>query len=680
MTIACNVLLRRLTIKQLTCFILFLISIYFFIYHVVSRHSMPSLEILDENDERDDRSSILGRSCEIVNGKCLPFEVNGVKLPKKLFPFHSKFYLNGRPFTILSGSFHYFRTMPEQWGDRILKIQAAGLNTIMTYVPWNLHEPYDGMIQFGGRWNLVDFIKMVHKMKMKAIIRPGPYICSEWEFGGLPSWLLRSEKMKFRMNNKEFLAKVTRFFSHLLPLLAQYQYSTGNGPIIAFQLENEYGAFLKYLNGQSRTSYLLFLKSLFKKYGITELIFTSDATGDFGQSRLAGTLMAINFQTGASQHLKKLKYIQPEKPLFVAEWWTGWFDHWSKPHHQTSLETFKTELSHIISHNASINLYMMAGGTNFGFWNGANNHSIEIGYQPTITSYDYDAPIAENGKLREKFYILRRILSHLSQTPLPEPPPPSPSIKLKSSVLEPLISLPKLVEYLSNYYQRVHKNIICMEDLEIHSNSGQSFGFLHLQSRCAEDTKTITLKGLIRDRLYLYVDGAFKKCLNFYDPFSNKIERSGAKGECKVELLIENLGRVNYGNVLELQRKGFLGEVFADDEKMLNWTHTVLDFSDEMIMGLKNIKKNSSYHLPMLYKAEFDIDREIGDTFLDTSNFGKGVILVNDFLIGRYWDVGPQKTLYVPAPLLRKKKNSIMVFELEKKINELKFSRKHLLL
>ncbi|CAD5115321.1 unnamed protein product [Dimorphilus gyrociliatus] len=643
---------------------------------------MPSLDTLEENDGRNERNSVLGKSCEIVDGKCLPYEVNGLKLPKRLFAFRSKFYLNGRPFLILSGAFHYFRTLPEQWGDRILKMQAAGLNTVETYVPWNLHEPYDGMIHFGGRWNLVDFIKMVHKLKMKMIIRPGPYICSEWEFGGLPSWLLRQSTIKLRSHNKEFLSKVTRYFSRLLPLLAQYQYSTGNGPIIAFQLENEYGAYVGGIKPSEKTSYLLFLKSLFKTYGINELIFTSDSSGDIGKSRLPGTLMTINFQTQATKHLNELKTLQPDRPLFVAEWWTGWFDHWFEKHHIINLESFEHELLSIIANNASINFYMMVGGTNFGFWNGANNHSIESGYQPTITSYDYDAPITEDGRLSNKFFIIRRILEKLSQTPLPEPPSKSHVIKPRSYDLTPFLSLSKLVKVIGQLanYQTKSNYMLNMESLDVHSQSGQSFGFLHLQSHCPKSTKQLLLKGVVRDRMYIYVDRKLKKILTHREEPTNIIELSGANEQCKIELLLENMGRVNYGNVLNIQHKGFLeGEIFADGVKIKKWLHTVIDFSEEIIEKIANEESYVDHSLPNLYKTEFNLDDKIGDTFIDTSDFGKGIILVNDFLLGKYWNAGPQRTLYLPAPLLRNGKNTVVVFELEKNITKLKFSNKPML-
>ena len=291
------------------------------------------------------------------------------------------FYMDDRPFRILSGSFHYFRTHPEQWLDRLEKMKAAGLNAISTYIPWNLHEEIRGEFQFEGFWNLLKFIELVQSMGLYMIARPGPYICAEWEQGGFPAWMLHDPYMTFRSSKYPmYLKHVERYFNQLLPILARYTYKRG-GPIIAVQVENEFGN-LRTID----EAYIKFIVNLYHANNINELLFTSDSSWNLDFVEYPGLLPTVNFADRGKEHLQRLKIFNPGMPLMVGEFWSGWFDQWGKRHSISKKDFFEQAVDDVLSMQASINVYMFVGGTNFGFWNGANADKqipIRSDYRPT---------------------------------------------------------------------------------------------------------------------------------------------------------------------------------------------------------------------------------------------------------------------------------------------------------
>ncbi|CAH1981048.1 unnamed protein product [Acanthoscelides obtectus] len=330
------------------------------------------------------------------------------------------FTLNDKNISIYSGAIHYFRVPKEYWRDRLRKLRAAGLNTVETYVPWNLHEPQPDTFDFGqggSDWeHLLDvreFLTIAKEEDLFAIVRPGPYICSEWEFGGLPSWLLREPNIRFRTSDGTFMKYVSRYFSVLLPILAMLQFTRG-GPIIAFQVENEYAS--TYLPGifLPDKKYLRQLRQLMIDHGIKEQLMTSDAAmyGTIGS--LPGlVLQTANFAGNPENEFSQLKTFQPARPIMAMEYWTGWFDHWSEQHHLRNDSDFRDNLERILRYPASVNMYMFIGGTSFGFMNGANldnGLSDNSGYQPDTTSYDYDPPLAENGDYTIKYVMVKELL------------------------------------------------------------------------------------------------------------------------------------------------------------------------------------------------------------------------------------------------------------------------------
>jgi beta-galactosidase GanA len=582
-----------------------------------------------------------------------------------------QFFVDGKPIRIIGGSFHYFRTRPEQWEDRLERMKAAGLNTVTTYVAWNLHEKQQGVYNFSADgYDLVQFIRVVHKHGFYMIFRPGPYICAEWEFGGFPSWLLRDPNMQVRSSvYKPYFTHLERFFTNLLPLIKKYTFRRG-GPIIALQVENEFGS--------SATSpdpiYLGFIVSQFRKHGIRELLLTSDSSHNLAKGTPEGALPTVNFKKDAAEHLDRLlKFGKGKYPLMVTEFWPGWFDHWGEEHHVMEEAVFRNEIEKVLSYNASVNFYMFTGGTNFGFWNGANGG--ESFYAPTITSYDYDALISECGDIHPtKYQALRELLLKfglVSKSAL-LPPPENPrkvaygKLKVEESMTLEVMCKVGIKEPLTL------KDAIFMEFLGVNDNGGQGYGWILYRSRVVGSS--VEVRGVLHDRAHILINGHIVATI-----YNNKLSKvdwkfsigsPDSKGSI-LEILVENMGRVNYGDI-KGQRKGFEGEVSVDGNKVEKWEHYPLEFGPEFIKDIQDSKEwqkpaSVSQTMPSLYRGILRIEEKPEDTFLDMSEWTKGIVIVNGFVIGRYWNVGPQQTLYVPWPILKKGTNEVIVFELQKK-------------
>ena len=474
------------------------------------------------------------------------------------------FELDGKPFRILSGSFHYFRTHPAQWQQRLLKMKAAGLNTVSTYVPWNMHEEKEGKFEFEGLWNIVSFIKAVEAAGLKLIVRPGPYISSEWEFGGLPSWLLGRKGMKVRSSkDQRCLDSVERYLSRLLPILVPHQHSKDDGPIIAFQFENEFGHY------DHDVEYMTFLKQLFIKAGITELLFTSDGGSYLERGFLPETLAMVNFRSDMQRNIGALKKLQPNKPVMVAEFWVGWFDHWGENHHKIDTNEIVDLVEKILDTGASINFYMFVGGTNFGFWNGAN-----FGYIPTITSYDYDAPISEAGDFTQKAAAIRDLLvkkNLVSFRSLPSLPEPTPPKAYESVTMTESMSYSELADLVKTEFKRYVpsiKNPLFMEYLNFTYGGSAGYGWMLYQSKVSKGGK-LSIEGSVHDRAQIFLYSKLVGLVEYEQDTVKDLPLPIFSGTGTLDILLENMGRVNYGRgrgtqSLDIQNKGVQGKVYID--------------------------------------------------------------------------------------------------------------------
>ncbi|MGD6818031.1 glycoside hydrolase family 35 protein [Metabacillus sp. 84] len=550
-----------------------------------------------------------------------------------------RFWLDGKPFVILSGSIHYFRVVPEYWEDRLEKLKMLGLNTVETYIPWNVHEPEKGYFRFEGLADIEGFIKAAQKLKLHVILRPAPYICAEWEFGGLPAWLLKGKDMELRSSDPAFLEHLTDYFQVLLPKLVPYL-STNGGPVIAVQIENEYGA---YGNDQV---YLTYLEDLYKTSGIDVLLFTSDGPEYIKHGSLQNAVTALNFGSRAEDAFQKLKSFKPGSPLMCAEFWIGWFDHWGGEHHRRDSADMTAVYEEMLSKGASVNFYMFHGGTNFGFMNGANHYEA---YTPTITSYDYDALLTEWGDPSKKYFEVKKILKKIVEVPEEIPAP-----AVKKTYGQVL-----LTEQTSLFHTIASKTPVSTTGPRSMEVYGQNYGLILYRTNVEKQGDLELDISPIRDRAFIYINGQHVKTVYRNDqekmirlPFDLPVNT--------LEILVENMGRVNYGKHLK-DRKGIIENLWIGGQYWFNWEVVPLSLEGgdlEWIAG-------SDHRFPKFFKSTVNV-QERADTFVDMTGWTKGFVWVNSFNLGRYWQPqGPQQRLYIPAPLLREGENEILVLELE---------------
>ncbi|WP_434748468.1 beta-galactosidase [Paenibacillus amylolyticus] len=577
----------------------------------------------------------------------------------------SQFMLDGEPIQILSGAIHYFRVVPEYWEDRLLKLKACGFNTVETYVPWNMHEPQPGEYCFEGMADVETFIQLAGSLGLYVIVRPSPYICAEWEFGGLPSWLLADDHLRLRCSDSAFLADVDRYYDVLLPKLKPLL-STSGGPIIALQVENEYGSF------GNDASYLQYLRDGMVRRGMDVLLFTSDGPTDhmLQAGSVPGHLATVNFGSGTEWAFAKLREYQAEEPLMCMEFWNGWFDHWGESHHTREAEDVAKVLEEMLETGASVNFYMFHGGTNFAFYNGANCQQKDQ-YEPTITSYDYDALLSESGEPTAKFNAVREVLSRYSGSKKEGRDSEPGDLVLLEPMGKAAYGRVEMAQHAS-LLQQLNALAIPMHrtNPEPMEKLGQDYGFISYQTRISGPRERQELfVQEVRDRALVFVDGLLQGVLergNAETTISFEVPAEGAE----LLILVENMGRINYGPYLR-DPKGITEGVRHGFQFLYDWTIYCLPMTDlsslsfavlsELESSVRTVKEE-----PFFYRGSLHIEDvlDIKDTFLRLDGWTKGISFVNGFNLGRYWNKGPQQTLYVPAPLLRQGENEIIIFEL----------------
>lgn len=561
---------------------------------------------------------------------------------KQLTVQGNEFLWAGRPFRIFGGAIHYFRVLPEYWEDRLRKLKACGLNTVETYVAWNVHEPRPGEFDFSGRFDLVRFIETAAALDLKVIVRPGPYICSEWDLGGLPAWLLRDPNMQLRCSYRPYLDAVDRFFAELFRRIAPWQASRG-GPIIALQVENEYAA---YGNDEN---YLRHLVKTMKVNGIVELLFTSDHCY---KPILPEVLKTANFGTKAKERFADLREFQPTGPLACMEFWAGWFVEFGKPIPRNDPGAVARELDEILNQGASFNFYMFHGGTNFGFMTGANCHEANS-YDPRPTSYDFGAPLDECGNLTPLYHACRKVIARHTGQKLEEDFPPVAKLPETVVKLSESASLWEQVDALSQPVQA--PNPLGMEAL------GQSHGYVLYRYDLAGPVNGQELRiREVRDRAWTYLDGRLVGIMHHNDP-AFKLKITTEKPAARLEILIENMGRANFGANMH-ERKGITNGVLLNGHYLFGWTMFPLPFKT---LDPLRFSPGLDARLPAFFRGTVAIDQP-ADTFLDLSAWTRGCVWLNGFLLGRHWNVGPHQSLYAPGPLWKKGENEIVILELEK--------------
>ena len=554
------------------------------------------------------------------------------------------FLLDGQPFRILSGALHYFRVHPDAWTDRIAMAKHLGLNTIETYVPWNAHSPRPGTFDTTGMLDLGRFLDTVAAHGLHAIVRPGPYICAEWSGGGLPSWLLASGAT-VRDKNPTYMDAVAEYYRHVGAIVAPRQIDRG-GPVILVQVENEYGAY-----GDDQ-DYLRALVAITREVGITVPLTTVDQPEP--HMLVGGSLPELHktgsFGSRSRERLATLREHQPTGPLMCSEFWDGWFDSWGRHHHTTSAADSARELDELLAAGASVNLYMLCGGTNFGFTNGANHKGS---YVPIVTSYDYDAPLDEAGRPTDKYWAFRKVLAKYTELPPAdrEPRREAPSFEGELTRAVPLLDVLDRLGNASRY-----DRLPTLDELSLDHT---------FVVYCTVDVvgPGVLELGEVRDRAQVFLDGTPIATLN-RDHGERRVVLPTAG---RVMLLVEDLGRVNYGVHLG-EAKGLVGPARVDGAPVTSWEVRPLDLEPATLASL--VSGGVEPHAPVLAGpclagATFGVDDDGADLFLDTTGWGKGAVWINGFCLGRFWSRGPQRTLYVPAAVLRPGDNELVVLMLD---------------
>lgn len=556
------------------------------------------------------------------------------------------FLLDGRPFQIISGALHYFRVHPGQWADRIDKARRMGLNTIETYVPWNAHAPRRGEFDLSGGLDLDRFLRLIAEAGLYALVRPGPYICAEWDNGGLPTWLLRDPEVGVRRFEPRYLAAVREYLDHVYGVVAPHQIDCG-GPVLLVQIENEYGAF-----GDDKR-YLSALTEHTRSAGITVPLTTVDQPTDemLEAGGLDGLHRTASFGSHSAERLATLRAHQPTGPLMCSEFWNGWFDDWGTHHHVTPAAQSAADLDTLLAAGASVNLYMFHGGTNFGLTSGANDKGV---YKAIVTSYDYDAPLDEAGQPTPKYHAFREVIARYQKVPDDVPPPAWPSPTPTARLGEPV----RLLENPDRWGAwQAHGHLPSFDELT------PTPRLALLRTKITGDRPGVLTFGEIRDRATVFLDGDLVGTL-LREHHDRAIPLPRAWGELLV--LVEDLGRVDYGERIG-EPKGVIGGARLHGQPVTTWDVLPLDLA--AVPGLRPEEPGSGpphgpLAGPVLVRAEFDV-AEPADLFLDTAGWGKGMAWVNGFALGRYWRRGPQRTMYVPRPVVRAGNNEIVVLELD---------------
>ncbi|NCI47709.1 glycoside hydrolase family 35 protein [Sediminibacterium soli] len=561
----------------------------------------------------------------------------------------SVFLLDGKPFQIISGEMHYPRVPREAWRQRMRMAKAMGLNTIGTYVFWNLHEPQKGKFDFTGNNDVAAFVRTAKEEGLWVVLRPSPYVCAEWEFGGYPYWLENEPGLVVRSREAAYLAEYKKYITEIGRQLAPLQVTRG-GNILMVQVENEYGSY-----GKDKT-YLAINRRMFENAGFDCLLTTCDPASAVKDGHLEGLLPGVN----GIDDPDKVKEIvrannQGKGPFLVAEWYPAWFDWWGAPHHQVPAEKYASRLDKALAAGISINMYMFHGGTTRGFMNGANCNDRDP-FEPQISSYDYDAPLNEAGNATPKFMAFRNVIrKHLpKETVLPDVPPSRPVIAI------PAIRLSRSETVFSRLPKAVNAAApLSFEDLR------QPYGFvLYRTTIPANESGVLKVNGL-RDFGIVFIDGVRTGVMDRRIKSDSLVIGSSPSAR-RLDILVENLGRINYGPYLLQNKKGIIGHVSLGGKQLRQWQMFPLPFDTH-----GNLPQKESAALtgqPVVRAGSFSLNA-VGDTYLDMRNWGKGVVWVNGHNLGRYWNAGPQQTVYVPAEWLKRGKNEVFILELLKPAN-----------
>jgi beta-galactosidase len=553
------------------------------------------------------------------------------------------FALDGKPFQVISGEMHYTRIPRPYWRARLRMARAMGLNTVTTYVFWNEHEPRPDVFDFSGQKDVAEFIHEAQEEGLYVILRPGPYVCAEWEWGGYPAWLLKDHALVVRSSDPKFMDPARRWLNRLGQELAPLQIGNG-GPIILTQVENEYGSYGK------DHEYMEQVHQALIAAGFTQSqLYTADGPVQVPDGSLPELPVGINFggnKAGAAEKaFKTLRQTRSEGPSFNSEFWAGWFDHWGGPHAHTDASLEAGNLQWMLSKGYSVSIYMFHGGTSFGWMNGAN--ATKTSYEPDTTSYNYDAPLDESGRPTKKYFLFRDLIARTTGVT----PPPVPVVE--APIATSAASLTLAASLWNNLPRPISTlRILSMEDI------GQAYGYILYRAYLSESGGGELLLDQLHSYATVYLNGKFVGSLDRRLQQDHLTLPATTSNE-RLDILVENTGRVNFGPLLPGERAGITQQVVFKGSPVIGWQ--IYSLPLDSVQGMHF--SADPCEGPCFYQGTLEL-RKVGDTFLDTSNYKKGALWLNDRLLGRIWDVGPQKTLYAPASWLKSGSNEIVVLDL----------------
>ncbi|MBQ8209464.1 MAG: beta-galactosidase [Clostridia bacterium] len=559
------------------------------------------------------------------------------------------FLLNDDPFTVVAGAVHYFRIPKEYWRDRLLKLKACGFNTVETYVAWNCHQKNEDTFDFSDNNNIEEFLDIAADLGLYAIVRPGPYIGGEWEFGGFPWWLLKYDDIELRCMNERYIGFVDKYFDELIPRLATHQITNG-GNIIMVQVENEYGSY------GNDAKYMQYIAAGLISRGINVPLYTADGIEDhmLANGSVDGILKTVKFGANPSVNFPYLREFQPEGPIMCSEFWSGWFDQWGYRHYERKPQDAARSLQRIMADDASVSAYMFCGGTNFGWMNGAN---FDTEYKPIVNSYDSDGILTESGDITKKYELFKKtIANHVKQEEETTLDPQVPKAKYGAIPFTHCAGLFENIENLSSAFELLKP--VPMEKL------GQGYGFIMYKTHIKgpSDYQPLVIKE-VHDRAYIFVNDDLYAIQSRNDEESIVSLRVPAEG-LDITILVENMGRVSFGHELK-DHKGITEYVRLGQNYLYNWTAYPLELNDLSVIDFKAETDMIFFDHPTFYKAQFIIEETPADTFVKLPDFTKGMIFVNGKPLSRYWSKGPQLSAYLPAPFLNQGVNEIVILELE---------------
>lgn len=563
----------------------------------------------------------------------------------------NKLYLDDKEFFLVSGDIHYFRIYPGGLERRLKLMKDFGLTAVQTYVPWNLHEPEKGNFNFEGLCDLKGFLKSCAKLDLKVLLRPSPYICAEWDFGGFPHWLMH-EEMTLRSSDENYIKNVKEYYERLCKEFVPYL-STNGGPIIMVGLENEYGSY------GNDTKYLEILSDILIENGVDVPLYTSDfyLPGQLIPGTLEKHWIGIDYRIESKDALEKRKEYRTDTPNIVSEYWSGRAIHWGELYENRDVTDVANGFKEALENGAYLNFYMFTGGTNFGFMNGANygvSFSAPEGtkpkYIPHTTTYTEDALINEQGEPTEKYFACQKVLYEFLKKPVPDKPKYMDKAKKINNIK--LTKIAPLFDNLNSLPIVKSHTPLTFEKLK------QNFGYILYRTSFTGLGYSVNLSAMgLNDRADVFVNSKFIGTLDRNNPDKKLSIETKFKENVTIELLLENMGRINFGNRLG-ENKGIQKNVYIDDLNLFGWENISLDMKDFSHLDFKDIK---TYDGPAFYKGEFKFDSK-NDVILDMRDFNKGFVVVNNFNLGRFWNIGPQYSLYIPKELL-KENNEIIVFD-----------------